>query len=151
MRVWRQARVVRLPVHLHELMAKVKKTEADLRQASSRKPSSAELADASGITQQKLAMLMNVRAGRPPLELPGSGLGFRNREPGVWIVGWWPVQPTMDWVRLRLEWVCLRVLTCDVWLSFVAQRVTSASLQALTGSRRETRPPHALKFRVRVG
>ncbi len=58
---------MRLPVHLHELMAKVKKTEADLRQASSCKPSNAELADASGITQQKLAMLMNVRTRAPAL------------------------------------------------------------------------------------
>ncbi len=66
--------MVRLPVHLHELMAKVKKTEADLRQASSCKPSNAELADASGITQQKLAMLMNVRTRAPAL---GARVGAR--------------------------------------------------------------------------
>ena len=53
--------MVRLPVHLHELMAKVRKHESELRHDLQRKPTSGELAVAAGITEQKLAMLLKVR------------------------------------------------------------------------------------------
>lgn len=53
--------MVRLPVHLHELMAKVRKHESELRHDLQRKPTSGELAVAAGITEQKLAMLLKAR------------------------------------------------------------------------------------------
>ncbi len=54
--------MVRLPVHLHELMAKVRRLEGDLRLEHLRKPTNTELAEAAGITEQKLAMLVKARA-----------------------------------------------------------------------------------------
>lgn len=70
MRVCAQARVVRLPVHLHELMAKVRKHESELRHDLQRKPTSSELAASAGITEQKLAMLLKARRPRVPDATP---------------------------------------------------------------------------------
>ncbi|KAK9835173.1 hypothetical protein WJX81_003286 [Elliptochloris bilobata] len=65
-----QARVVRLPVHLHELMSKVRKEEANLRHSLQRKPTGTELATAANITEQKLAMLLKVYKLPASLEAP---------------------------------------------------------------------------------
>jgi hypothetical protein len=52
--------VVRLPVHLHELMAKVAKTDMDFQLAHGVRPSQEHLASLVGITVEKLAMLTKV-------------------------------------------------------------------------------------------
>lgn len=49
-----QSRVVRVPVHLYELMCKVRKVEKQLTDRMDREPSKAEVAAAVGITEQKM-------------------------------------------------------------------------------------------------
>ncbi|KAK9816494.1 hypothetical protein WJX72_000968 [[Myrmecia] bisecta] len=49
-----QSRVIRLPVHLYEVMSKVKRAEKELADSLNRKPTSQEVADQIGITETKL-------------------------------------------------------------------------------------------------
>jgi len=55
-----QARVIRLPVHLHEAMARVKKAEAALEESLGRPPSDAETAAAAGMAPDRLEALKRV-------------------------------------------------------------------------------------------
>jgi RNA polymerase sigma factor (sigma-70 family) len=49
-----KARAVRLPVHVHEMVAKVRRTEFELLQVLGRDATDAEVADTLGLTQQRL-------------------------------------------------------------------------------------------------
>jgi hypothetical protein len=53
--------VVRLPVHLHELMGKVMRADAEFEAAHCAKPSRAQLAALTGVAQEKLALLSKAR------------------------------------------------------------------------------------------
>lgn len=59
-----QARVVRLPVHLHEALARVRKAEEELADDLGRQPTMNEVAAACGLTYSKLTTLY--KAFRPP-------------------------------------------------------------------------------------
>ncbi|MEX2503888.1 MAG: sigma-70 family RNA polymerase sigma factor [Egicoccus sp.] len=52
-----KARAVRLPVHVHELVAKVRRTEFELLQVFGREPTDAEVADDLGLTIERLREL----------------------------------------------------------------------------------------------
>jgi RNA polymerase sigma factor (sigma-70 family) len=52
-----KARAVRLPVHVHELVAKVRRAEFELLQVLGRDPTDEEVADTLGITQDRLLEL----------------------------------------------------------------------------------------------
>ncbi len=52
-----KARAVRLPVHVHELVAKVRRVEFELLQVLGRDPSDDEVADTLGITRERLGEL----------------------------------------------------------------------------------------------
>ncbi|MEX1162234.1 MAG: sigma-70 family RNA polymerase sigma factor [Nitriliruptor sp.] len=52
-----KARAVRLPVHVHELVAKIRRTEFELLQVVGRDPTDAEVAEALGLTVERLAEL----------------------------------------------------------------------------------------------
>src|SRR5690606_30206590 len=52
-----KARSVRLPVHVHELVAKVRRTEFDLLQELGREPIEAEVAETLGISVERLREL----------------------------------------------------------------------------------------------
>ncbi|WP_278185068.1 sigma-70 domain-containing protein, partial [Klebsiella pneumoniae] len=49
-----KARAVRLPVHVHELVAKVRRTEFELLQVLGRDPTDAEVAEDLGLTEERL-------------------------------------------------------------------------------------------------
>ena len=55
-----QARVIRIPVHIHELMAKLVMVETDFKTKHGRAPSQPQLASLVGITTEKLQMLLKV-------------------------------------------------------------------------------------------
>lgn len=59
-----QGRVVRLPVHLHEALARVRKVEEELAESLGRTPTTEEVAASSGMTFDKLTSLYKVF--RPP-------------------------------------------------------------------------------------
>jgi RNA polymerase primary sigma factor len=59
-----QGRVVRLPVHLHEALAKVRRTEEELAERLGRAPTTQEVAAASEMSFDKLTALY--KAFRPP-------------------------------------------------------------------------------------
>jgi RNA polymerase sigma factor (sigma-70 family) len=65
-----KARSVRLPVHVHELVAKVRRTEFELLQVLGREASDDEVADALGISPDRLAELR--LAGREVTSLDRS-------------------------------------------------------------------------------
>jgi RNA polymerase sigma factor (sigma-70 family) len=52
-----KARSVRLPVHVHELVAKVRRTEFELLQELGREPTNEEIADTLGLTTERLLEL----------------------------------------------------------------------------------------------
>jgi RNA polymerase sigma factor (sigma-70 family) len=52
-----KARAVRLPVHVHEMVAKVRRTEFELLQTIGRDPTDDEVAETLGITQERLREL----------------------------------------------------------------------------------------------
>ncbi|MFA9446820.1 RNA polymerase sigma factor RpoD/SigA [Egicoccus sp. AB-alg6-2] len=52
-----KARAVRLPVHVHELVAKVRRTEFELLQVLGREPTDAEVADDLGLSLERLREL----------------------------------------------------------------------------------------------
>lgn len=68
-----QARVVRLPVHLHEALAKVRKHEEQLAERLGRTATTREVAAAAGLSYAKLTRLY--KAFRPPTsyETPNPG------------------------------------------------------------------------------
>lgn len=70
-----QGRVVRLPVHLHELMAKVTKVDLEYQSEHGRRAGNEKLAELVGISQEKLAMLSKVC-----LHLFTALLGHRSME-----------------------------------------------------------------------
>lgn len=55
-----QARVIRIPVHIHELMAKLAMVEGEFRTKHGCAPSQPQLASLVGITAEKLEMLRKV-------------------------------------------------------------------------------------------
>ena len=59
-----QSRVVRLPVHLYEIMSKVRKTERELAISLGRDPTHEELAEATGMPESRITMLFKVRGAR---------------------------------------------------------------------------------------
>jgi RNA polymerase sigma factor (sigma-70 family) len=65
-----KARSVRLPVHVHELVAKVRRTEFELLQVLGHEPSEGEVAEALGISLERLAELR--LAGREVTSLDRS-------------------------------------------------------------------------------
>ena len=70
-----QGRIVRLPVHLHEQMARVKKTEGDLAMALGRPPTAAEAAAAAGLPVERVAALKKVYSTASSMEAPAPGSG----------------------------------------------------------------------------
>lgn len=68
-----QARVVRLPVHLHEAMGKVRRAEQQLWDELGVVPSPQAVADRCGLTYSKLMSLY--KAFRPPTSRDGGPLG----------------------------------------------------------------------------
>ena len=62
-----QARVIRIPVHIHELMAKLSTTETAYRSKHGHAPSQPKLAAMVGISVEKLQMLLKVIAPAKPL------------------------------------------------------------------------------------
>lgn len=70
-----QGRIVRLPVHLHEMMARVKKAEDDLSIALGRAATEVEVAAASGFTAEKIASLRRVYSTTRSIDDPGGGGG----------------------------------------------------------------------------
>jgi RNA polymerase primary sigma factor len=52
-----QARVIRLPVHLHDLISRIRKTEQELATEFKRKPTADEVAEVVGITPARLTVL----------------------------------------------------------------------------------------------
>ncbi len=61
-----QGRVVRLPVHLHELMAKVTKVDLEYQAEHGHRAGKEKLAELVGISTEKLAMLSKVRTTTIP-------------------------------------------------------------------------------------
>ena len=62
-----QARVIRIPVHIHELMAKMANVETTFRSKHGKAPSQAKLADLVGIPLEKLQLLLKVSCVSPQL------------------------------------------------------------------------------------
>ena len=80
-----QGRIVRLPVHLHEMMARVKKAEDDLSVALGRAATEAEVAAASGFTAEKIASLRRVYSTTRSIDDPGRRRRRRRRRRwGCW-------------------------------------------------------------------
>ena len=73
--VHEHGRVVRLPVHLHEMMARVTKAEGDLAQALGRQPTPEETAAAAGLTTEKIAALRRAYSTTRSIDDPGAGGG----------------------------------------------------------------------------
>ncbi|KAL3142507.1 hypothetical protein ABBQ38_002831 [Trebouxia sp. C0009 RCD-2024] len=65
-----QGRIVRLPVHLHEVMMKSRKAEKELQSSLQREPTQAEIADRVGITEQRLHELRKLHKAPTALEAP---------------------------------------------------------------------------------
>ena len=65
-----QARTIRIPVHMNETINKLNKKERDLSHDLGRKPTFEELADAMGITVEKLMMIKRVSQKTKSLEDP---------------------------------------------------------------------------------
>ncbi len=63
-------RTVRLPVHMHDKISKVRKVRASLAEQLSREPSIEELADETGISREKLSMMMGWGVGVSSLDAP---------------------------------------------------------------------------------
>lgn len=63
-------RTVRLPVHMHDKISKVRKVRASLAEELSREPSIEELAEETGIAQEKLSMMMGWGVGISSLDAP---------------------------------------------------------------------------------
>ena len=70
-----QGRIVRLPVHLHEMMARVKKAEDDLSMALGRQATEQETAAAAGLTVEKIAALRRAYSTTRSIDDPGGGGG----------------------------------------------------------------------------
>lgn len=68
-----QGRIVRLPVHMHELMSKVKRAERELQLSQGRDPSPDELCAKVGITSKKLTALYKAYQDMGSLEAPVAG------------------------------------------------------------------------------
>jgi RNA polymerase sigma factor (sigma-70 family) len=62
-----QARMIRLPVHIEALLGRYAKEQERLTQALGRPPTTAELAQALGVTEEQIAELDEIR--RPPVSL----------------------------------------------------------------------------------
>ncbi|MFN3432080.1 MAG: RNA polymerase sigma factor RpoD [Candidatus Sericytochromatia bacterium] len=65
-----QARTIRIPVHMNETLGRFKKTEGALTQKLGRRPTPEELADALGITTQKVQELRDLPSEPVSLEAP---------------------------------------------------------------------------------
>ncbi len=63
-------RTVRLPVHMHDKISKVRKVRASLAEQLSREPSIEELADETGISREKLSMMLGWGVGVSSLDAP---------------------------------------------------------------------------------
>jgi len=77
-----QGRVVRLPVHLHEALARVRKVEEELSESLGRSPTAQEVAAQSGLSFSKLTSLY--KSFRPPTsyETPNPGDADDDRNHG---------------------------------------------------------------------
>jgi RNA polymerase primary sigma factor len=62
-----QARVIRLPVHLHDVISRIRKTEAELLNELKRRPTPEEVAEVVGITPARLVLLN--KAARLPTSM----------------------------------------------------------------------------------
>ncbi|KAL0051646.1 hypothetical protein WJX82_011166 [Trebouxia sp. C0006] len=67
-----QGRVVRLPVHLHEIMMKVRKAEKELANDLRREPTKQEVANKAGISEAKLHGLHKMHRNPSALEAPAG-------------------------------------------------------------------------------
>ncbi|KAL0031567.1 hypothetical protein WJX77_007581 [Trebouxia sp. C0004] len=67
-----QGRVVRLPVHLHEVMMRVRKAEKELTNELSREPTKQEVANKAGISEAKLHGLHKMHRIPSALEAPAG-------------------------------------------------------------------------------
>lgn len=65
-----QARVVRLPVHLHEALARVRKVEEGLAETLGRPPTSLEIAAGAGLSNEKLTALYKAFRAPTSYETP---------------------------------------------------------------------------------
>ncbi len=63
-------RTVRLPVHMHDKISKVRKVRAVLAEQLSREPSIEELADETGIAREKISMMLGWGVGVSSLDAP---------------------------------------------------------------------------------
>ena len=67
-----QGRVVRLPVHLHEALARVRKIEEELAESLGRAPTTEEVAGSAGMTFDKLTSLYKVFRAPTSYETPNQ-------------------------------------------------------------------------------
>jgi RNA polymerase primary sigma factor len=65
-----KGRTVRLPVHIVERLASIRRSSNDLRHALGREPEMAEVAEAAGLTEEELQTLLDV--AESPLSLDAS-------------------------------------------------------------------------------
>lgn len=63
-------RTVRLPVHMHDKISKIRKVKAGMMDALGREPSNEELADETGISSEKISMMMGWGGGITSLDAP---------------------------------------------------------------------------------
>jgi RNA polymerase primary sigma factor len=75
-----QSRTIRLPVHLFEMLSRLKKTTKALEKELDRDPSESEVAEAMGMTEEKIAMVY--KASQVPLstEVLMGGTGGNDDE-----------------------------------------------------------------------
>ena len=75
-----QSRTIRLPVHLFEMLSRLKKTTKALEKELGRDPSESEVAEAMGMTEEKIAMVY--KASQVPLstEVLMGGTGGNDDE-----------------------------------------------------------------------
>ena len=65
-----QSRTIRLPVHIHDQLNSIRRTEADLRDEFGRQPANAEIAAKVGMTEEKLEFIKNKGLHSVSMESP---------------------------------------------------------------------------------
>ena len=77
-----QSRTIRLPVHIHDQLNTIRRTETDLRDEFGRQPNNAEVAVKLGMTEEKLEFLKNKGLHSVSMESPVIGQSGKGSKAG---------------------------------------------------------------------
>jgi RNA polymerase sigma factor (sigma-70 family) len=82
-----QSRTIRLPVHIHDQLNTIHRTEADLRDELGRQPTITEVADKLGLTEEKLEFVKSKGKHSVSMEAPVVGQSGKGSKAGGGSIG----------------------------------------------------------------